>query len=339
MQIRLSSLLPNSIFVAIFVLVGSFSSQVVAQEETQESVSRQRDINHPKDRPNKHKRPKGGDDSVRTIDGSSNNRNDTEMGAAFTELRRVVGPEYSDGVSALAGENRPSARAVSNGVSSQDGSIPNTLGASDFLWQWGQFLDHDIDLTDGTDPAESANIQVPSGDPFFDPDDTGDQVIEFNRSIYSQSSGTSMDNPRQQLNEISAWIDASNVYGSDEERANALRTNDGTGKLKTSEGNLLPFNTDGLPNAGGGSPTLFLAGDVRANEQVGLTAMHTLFVREHNRLAEEYAERHPKWDGERIYQKARQIVGVQMQVITYKEFCLHLWATVRYLDIEDTNVM
>jgi len=48
--------------------------------------------------------------------------------------------------------------------------------------------------------------------------------------------------------------------------------------------------------------------------------MHTLFVREHNRLAEEFAEQHPQWDGEQIYQKARQIVGAQIQVITYREF-------------------
>lgn len=320
MHYRLNISFVTSLFVAILVLVVSFSPQLVAQEESQDSVSRQRDINHPKDRDDKHRRPKGGDDTVRTIDGSANNKNDSEMGAAFTELLRFVTPDYGDGVSALAGEDRPSARAVSNAVSAQEGSIPNTLQASDFLWQWGQFLDHDIDLSEGADPAEPANIEVPQGDPFFDPDGTGDQIIGFNRTIYEDASGTGTDNPRQQLNEISAWIDASNVYGSDEERANALRTNDGTGKLKTSEGNLLPFNTEGLPNAGGGSADLFLAGDVRANEQVGLTVMHTLFVREHNRLAEEYAERHPEWDGERIYQKARQIVGAQMQVITYKEF-------------------
>lgn len=319
MQIKSRYIAPSMIIVAIIVLVGSFLSQSLAQERA-DTVSKQRDINHPKDRAGKHKRPKGGDNTVRTIDGSRNNKNDIEMGAAFTELRRLVNSDYSDGVSTLAGENRPSARTVSNAVNTQEGSIPNTLRATDYLWQWGQFLDHDIDLSEGVDPAESANINVPSGDPFFDPDGTGTQVIEFNRTIYSESSGTGADNPRQQLNEISGWIDASNVYGSDEERANALRTNDGTGKLKTSEGNLLPFNEEGLPNAGGGSATLFLAGDVRANEQIGLTVMHTLFVREHNRLAEEYAERNPEWDGERIYQKAREIVGAQMQVITYKEF-------------------
>jgi len=99
-----------------------------------------------------------------------------------------------------------------------------------------------------------------------------------------------------------------------------MRTNDGTGRLKTSAGKLLPFNEDGLPNAGGTSSALFLAGDVRANEQVGLTAMHTLFMREHNRLANEIRALNPDFSGDDVYQSARRIVGAQMQVITYREF-------------------
>ena len=95
---------------------------------------------------------------------------------------------------------------------------------------------------------------------------------------------------------------------------------DGTGRLRTSAGDLLPFNTEGLPNAGGEDPRLFLAGDVRANEQVGLIAMHTLFVREHNRLADLIAEAHPGASGDEIYEQARRIVGGQMQAITYNEF-------------------
>ena len=111
------------------------------------------------------------------------------------------------------------------------------------------------------------------------------------------------------------------VYGSDEVRADFLRTNDGTGKLKTSAGDLMPFNTAGLPNDDDSSNTsFFLAGDVRANEQVGLTAVHTLFVREHNRLAEEIAADDPGLSGDEIYEKARKIVGAQIQVITYNEF-------------------
>ncbi len=145
-------------------------------------------------------------------------------------------------------------------------------------------------------------------------------IIPFNRSIYDDNSGTDKSNPRQQLNEITGWIDASNVYGSDLQRAAELRSYDGTGKLKTSEGELLPYNINGFPNAGGPGANLFLTGDVRANEQVGLTAMHTLFVREHNRLAEGIAKKNESLTGNEIYEKAREIVAAQMQAITYYEF-------------------
>jgi len=254
----------------------------------------------------------------RSIDGSGNNLAADRVGAANTALLRLLPAAYADGLSALAGPERPGAREVSNAVCAQDESRPNPRGASDFLWQWGQFVDHDIDLTDGTDPPEPAPIAVPAGDPFFDPDGTGQVSMEVNRSVYDTDTGA--DDPRQQLNEITAWIDASNVYGSDAERAAALRANDGSGRLRTSEGDLLPFNEDGQPNAGGDGPELFLAGDVRANEQVGLTALHTLFVREHNRLADQIGVANPDLSGDRIYELARRIVGAEIQVITYQEF-------------------
>lgn len=257
----------------------------------------------------------------RSIDGRGNNLGTPEMGAAATTLRRSVEPAYSDGISQLAGANRLNPRLISNIVNSHPQEpVINDTRATDFLWQWGQFLDHDIDLTDGTYPPEPADVPIPLGDPQFDPEGTGVVFMPFNRSIYDQNTGTGTDNPRQQLNQITAWIDASNVYGSDEVRASALRTNDGTGRLKTSDNNLLPFNLDGFPNAGGQSPNLFLAGDVRANEQVGLTALHTLFVREHNRLATEIAARYPDMNGDQIYENARRIVGAQMQAITYNEY-------------------
>ncbi|MCH9697404.1 MAG: peroxidase family protein [Gammaproteobacteria bacterium] len=256
----------------------------------------------------------------RSIDGSQNNLSDPDMGKAHSQLQRFISADYGDGIQTLSGQNRVSARLISNTVLTQAGSIPNPEGASDFIWQWGQFLDHDIDLTDGIDPPQVANIDVPAGDPWFDPNNSGSAVIAFNRSIYDLSTGTSTDNPRQQINEISSWIDASNVYGSDSARASALRTLDGTGRMKTSAGNLLPFNVDGFSNAGGDSAGLFLAGDVRANEQVGLTAMHTLFVREHNWHADRIRTANPQLNGEDIYQRARQMVNAEIQVITYREY-------------------
>ena len=152
--------------------------------------------------------------------------------------------------------------------------------------------------------------------------------IAFNRSAYDPATGYSTDHPRQQINGITSFIDASNVYGSDEVRAAALRVNDGTGKLRTDSkplGVLLPKNYYGLGNAGlpgQPPPSLFLAGDVRANEHSVLTSMHTLFVREHNRLCDEVASKHPKLAGndDEIYLHVRKIVAAEMQVIVYYEF-------------------
>ena len=257
--------------------------------------------------------------AVRSIDGTSNRVDDPEMNAAHTPLARVLPADYADGASAMAGADRPGARQVSNAVCEQVDDIPNPLGTTDFLWQWGQFVDHDIGLTDGVDPPELEPIPVPAGDPWFDPDGSGDDVIVFNRSIYATDTG--VDVPREQLNEITGWIDASHVYGSDAERAEALRTVDGTGRLRTGPDDLLPDDDTDLPNATGGSPqVMFLAGDVRANEQVGLTAMHTLFVREHNRVVDALRRRAPSLDGETLYQGARKYVGALIQAITFEEF-------------------
>ncbi|MCA9246397.1 MAG: hypothetical protein KDA42_04755, partial [Planctomycetales bacterium] len=132
--------------------------------------------------------------------------------------------------------------------------------------------------------------------------------------------GLSTDNPRQQINSITAWLDGSVIYGSDPVRAAELRALDGTGRLKTSDGDLLPFNTAGLDNAGGPSESLFLAGDVRANENAALTAMQTLWVREHNYWADQIAADDSSLTGDQIYERARAIVTAEMQAITYNEF-------------------
>ena len=274
----------------------------------------------------------------RTIDGSNNNATNPNYGQAGTPLIRITEDAYEDGLSAprveaVSGLPLPSARAISNAVSSQNSSIPNSLNATDWIWQWGQFLDHDIDLTEAAHPAEPFNIAVPRGDSHFDPMNTGNQAIGLNRSEYINVNGI-----RQQTNGITAFIDASNVYGSDLIRADELRTKNGKGTLRTSLGRngeiLLPFNKNGLPNAGGPSGDLFIAGDVRANEQVGLTASHTLFVREHNRLAADLKDRLKSGDailinklndsglsrGDFIYESTRKVVGAQIQKITYEEW-------------------
>lgn len=251
----------------------------------------------------------------RSLDGFGNNVENPYWGAANTPLRRVTRVAYGDGLSSPAGANRPNPRDISNLVLDQSKSVVNPFGASDYLWIWGQWVDHDIGFT----PArtnEYLDIQIPQGDAWFDPSHIGQVVIPFKRAVYTV--GT--DGIRQQINLQSSFIDASNVYGASEERANALRTLDGTGKLKTGPDGLLPFNLDRLSNDPNNNASFYLAGDERANEQPTLTAMHSLWLREHNRLAHQYYHEDPSQTGETIYQRARQMVIALNQAITFNEF-------------------
>ena len=78
-----------------------------------------------------------------------------DIGGAGTALRNDVPHSYADGISAPSGETRPSARLVSNLVCAQTEDTPSTRGVTDMFWLWGQFLDHDIDLTGEADPMIS----------------------------------------------------------------------------------------------------------------------------------------------------------------------------------------
>ncbi|PIR54321.1 hypothetical protein COU75_01580 [Candidatus Peregrinibacteria bacterium CG10_big_fil_rev_8_21_14_0_10_42_8] len=259
---------------------------------------------------------------VRTIDGSGNNTIEPLWGSTDTHLLRLTSTDYADGISEpRGGTGAISARVISNEIAAQSTDIRNTRGLSDMFWTWGQFVDHDIDLTDNASPAEAYNIAVPTGDPYFDPLSTGTQTIGFNRSV--SDSGSS---PRQQLNQITAYLDASNVYGSDVARADTIRAFSG-GLLRVSSGNFLPFNTSGLPNAMSTSSMFFLAGDIRANEQPGLTALHTLFVREHNRIATELRALNPLLTDDELYETARLKVGAIEQAITYNDFLPSLFGS------------
>jgi len=257
-----------------------------------------------------------------SYDGSGNNSAQNNWGTAGLALLRNAAHGYADGISAAAGANRPSARAISNALSAQDSSIVNDRNLADYVYVWGQFLDHDIDLTEsGT--SELLPIAVPKGDTWFDPASTGTKTIGLKRSVIAAGTGTSSSNPREQVNAVTAFIDGSQVYGSSKSRADALRSFTG-GQLRTSAGNMLPFNTAGLANANDShvmpDSKLYLAGDVRTNENPDLISLQTLFMREHNRIAADQAKLHPSWTDEQVYQATRQLVIAEIQSITFNEF-------------------
>ncbi|XP_063223547.1 peroxidasin isoform X7 [Bacillus rossius redtenbacheri] len=295
----------------------------------------------------------------RSADGTCNNLRHPMWGASLTAFRRVLRPVYENGFDTPIGWKnttkyygfpKPSARLVSTRLISTDEVTPDDT-YSHMLMQWGQFLDHDLDHAipavssqswDGIDCKRSCEYAAPCYPmevPPNDPRVKNRRCIDFFRSSAICGSGqtsvlfdTVM--PREQINQLTSFIDASQVYGFSKEVAQDLR------EFRTShgllrEGSRLPGGKRFLPQADGqpndcrrdpveSSVGCFLAGDIRSNEQLGLLAMHTLWFREHNRLAAELRRVNPHWDGDTLYHEARKILGAQAQHITYAHWLPHI---------------
>jgi len=141
----------------------------------------------------------------RSIDGTGNNIASPNVGSAGVTLLRLAPHAYLTGGETMA--SGPNARMISNAVCDQAGGVPSLAGVTDFVWQWGQFVDHDIDLTVGAMMFDPMDITVDESDPWF-----MGVAIGFQRSNFIKAGASA---PREQINDVTAFIDASNVYGSD----------------------------------------------------------------------------------------------------------------------------
>lgn len=264
----------------------------------------------------------------RSIDGTYNNKVNPNWGTVGEIQKRLSPADYVDGEGlprSGAAFNRPNPRTISNQIFDQDGNVPDNMGLSDFTWGFGQFIDHDITLFEGG--REFLPIITEAEDDYFE----AGAMIPMIRNMAAEGTGEN-GVPREYTNNITAYVDGSNIYGSDEDRAQWLRSFR-DGKLKTSQGGLLPYNTisgefndkiDGeapeMDDATHSMKKFFIAGDIRANENPVLIAIHTLFVREHNRLCDKLKSSNPNWDDEKLYQEARQITIAEYQNIVFNEW-------------------
>ncbi|KAM9320316.1 myeloperoxidase-like [Gastrophryne carolinensis] len=287
----------------------------------------------------------------RSITGECNNRFKPMLGASDTGLKRLLPPEYEDRVYLPRGwtESRlineyplPLAREVSNLVVNASSSVTLDPNRSDMFMHWGQFLDHDLTFSPDT-PSRSSFFEgvdcetscaqqhpcFPLGVPKNDPriQDQSDCIPLFRSApvcnIYTPV--------REQINVLTSYIDGSQVYGSNMAVATKLRNNTNNLGLLAINQNYtdngraqLPFSGNandlcGRTNKIEGVPC-FLAGDSRINEQLGLPILHTIFVREHNRIVSKLSKLNPHWNGETLYQEARKIIGSMLQKITYKDW-------------------
>ena len=136
--------------------------------------------------------------AYRSIDGTGNNQN---FNATSTDMTRVGVAHFADGVSEPIETVNP--RTVSNNVVGQgDANVANPEGFSAFMYSWGQFIDHDLDRVD-SDGINHIDITVPPGDPLLS------GLIPMTRSIVDPTNQSA-------INQITGWLDASMVYGSDQ---------------------------------------------------------------------------------------------------------------------------
>ena len=251
----------------------------------------------------------------RSMDGAGNNKAHPTRGmkgALF--LRQRQGAAHYHTADGSIMPNSPNPRDISNALNANDRKLMNPRKLNDAHTVWGQFIDHDFTLTpdNGSEPL---HVPVPKCDVFFDPDCTGNEIIGFHRSNYKMFNGT-----REQINQVSAYLDASMVYGSDPERAAALRSFV-NGKLLIDADGHVPLNNGKIDQANGANRNgMRMTGDVRGNVTPLMLAYHSLFVREHNRYCDVLQKTHPTWDDETLYQEARRRVAAHIQHITYREY-------------------
>ncbi|GIX80257.1 peroxidasin [Caerostris extrusa] len=187
--------------------------------------------------------------------------------------------------------------------------------SSDFthlLMAFGQFVDHDITLTqslvcqpklDASQKNPSSKCAVltimllihsvilsllPQDDPFFSKYDQ--DCLNFVRSAPCPLCSLG---PRQQMDQLTAFVDASTVYGNQENETEALRS--------------------------------FRDGDARVNQHPALTSLHTIWMRQHNRIAEGLKHVNPHWDDETLFWETRRIIGAQFQMVVFENTFPLFW--------------
>ncbi|XP_065315597.1 chorion peroxidase-like [Gordionus sp. m RMFG-2023] len=290
------------------------------------------------------------DPYYREIDGYCNNLKYPFRGMANYPAQRFIPADYGDGLSSprlnRVGGELPNPRMISE-------VLPKTPRENFFITNmvmtFGQLLDHefalassptgfkygklkcckrsDEDITDNDKNPLCFALKINASDNFYEKFNL--KCMEVVRSFPVISRDCHLGS-REQNNEITSFIDASPIYGSSKEISYSLRTFD-KGLMLTQPNprhpklkHLLPVSeisfSKQCEDKRNTSYRCFASGDERVNENTILIAIHTLFVREHNRIANGLLLVNPHWNDEKIYQESRRILAAEIQHITYNEF-------------------
>ncbi|GAA0300002.1 hypothetical protein GCM10010302_43210 [Streptomyces polychromogenes] len=247
---------------------------------------------------------------ARSYDGTYNDLSAPTMGAVGAAFGRNLPPVYRPELFDV-----PNPVTVSRELLHRDAFIParslNILAAA-----WIQFQVHDW-VNHKRYPTGTTTVEVP-----LPPDVTWrntpggptEKVMRFaeNEGLHpADGKGP----PTLFANAASHWWDGSEVYGGDRETGMSLRVPDGGATLRLDDGHL-PVGPNGLPLTGFAESWWY-----------GLSAMQTLFAREHNVVCEALRREYPRLTEERVYQTARLVVSALIAKIHTVEWTPAILAT------------
>jgi len=244
--------------------------------------------------------PPEGVQFFRTADGSWNNLSNPKEGAAGTRFLLNVQP---DAVRPEIGETlmTPNPRLISRKLLTRDGPIKEVPFLNLLAAVWIQFETHDWINHGEILDTEFHEIPLAEDDPA--------------RRQYHQSNmfvGKTQPDPTRMpedkvaktfINEVTHWWDGSQIYGSDFETQKRLRSGV-DGKMKLEPDGRLPLDKKKLEEVG-----------FQRNWWVGLTLLHTLFIKEHNAICDRLKASYPQWDDNRLFNVARLINAAVMAKI------------------------
>ena len=230
--------------------------------------------------------------AYRTYDGSKQDPFDEDMGAAYTRFGRNspvdLTPETPDQ------RVEPNPREVARRLMHRDEFKPatslNVLAAC-----WIQFQNHDWFGHGENDPDAYIDIELDENDDWPAGAPMRIKATSADRTGGGNGNGAA---PPTYLNNVTHWWDGSQIYGSSEERNRELRSGEG-GRMRVEDG-MLPNESD--PKLDGVDATGFAD-----NYWIGLSLLHTLFVKEHNSIADHLKGAYPSWDDEKLFLTARLV--------------------------------
>ncbi|HEX4337360.1 MAG TPA: cytochrome P450 [Polyangiaceae bacterium] len=237
----------------------------------------------------------------RTPDGSWNDPVNSREGSADVRFPRNVDPSaaWPDRDMQL---DEPSVARISAELLARPDGVMKEIGFLNLLAAaWVQFMVHDwvSHRTHAPDaPREQTHVvHVPPNLPLRERYRQSDMLVGKTMSDPSRRAND-VGTPPTTINEVTSWWDGSQVYGSDAKTVASLRSHI-DGKLKL-DGEYLPTK-DGTEQVG-----------YNRNWWVGLSLLHTLFVKEHNAICDELKAFHATWDDDRLFQTARLVNAAVM---------------------------